>query len=43
MASTPGSIAAATTGTDRHLRGATNEILAGVNGNVVINQGDLVQ
>ena len=41
MATTP-RLAAATLPVDRHLRGDTNEVMCSVNGNVVINQGDLV-
>jgi len=43
MATTPTALpAAGTSAVDRHLRGATNEIMGSVPGNVVINQGDLV-
>ena len=43
MATTPTALpAAGTSAVDRHLRGATNEIMGAVPGNVVINQGDLV-
>lgn len=43
MATTPSELpAGGTTGTDRHLRGDTNEVMGAVEGNVVIKQGDLV-
>lgn len=42
MATKPSALPVATSSNNRHLRGETNEVQVHVDGNVVINQGDLV-
>jgi len=42
MATKPSALPVATSNVNRHLRGETNEVQVYVDGNVVINQGDLI-